>query len=99
MDLDIGGTYKITTTKQTLQKYPNSTLSLLFNDKSKLQIYNGRIFIDRDGQSFMNLIFYLRNNKIPLFENEKEKKNFFDELEYWQIPYKNKEKKKIKNNI
>ena len=94
IDLDIGGSYKITTTKQTLQKYPNSLLSLLFDNTSKLQTYNNRIFIDRDGLSFMNLLFYLRNNKIPTFENEKDKKNFFDELEYWQIPYTNKEKKK-----
>jgi hypothetical protein len=94
IDLNIGGTYKITTSKQTLQKYPNSLLSLLFEDKSKLQIYNNRIFIDRDGKSFMNLLFYLRNNKIPYFENEKDKKNFFDELEFWQIPYINKGKKK-----
>ena len=35
----------------------------------------------------MNLLFYLRNNKIPTFENEKDEKNFFDELEYWQIQY------------
>ena len=57
IDLDIGGSYKITTTKQTLQKYPNSLLSLLFGDTSKLQIHNNRIFIDRDGLSFMNLLF------------------------------------------
>ena len=94
IDLNIGGTYKITTSKQTLQKYPNSLLSILFEDKSKLQIYNNRIFIDRDGKTFMNLLFYLRNNKIPYFENEKDKKNFFDELEFWQIPYINKGKKK-----
>ena len=47
----------------------------------------------------MNLLFYLRNNKIPTFENEKDEKNFFDELEYWQIPYSNKEKKKINNGF
>ncbi len=94
IDLNIGGTYKITTSKQTLQKYPNSLLSILFEDKSKLQIYNNRIFIDRDGKSFMNLLFYLRNNKIPYFENEKDKKNFYDELEFWKIPYINNGKKK-----
>ena len=99
IDLNIGETYKITTSKQTLQKYPNSLLSLLFDNTSKLQTYNNRIFIDRDGLSFMNLLFYLRNNKIPTFENEKDEKNFFDELEYWQIPYSNKEKKKINNGF
>ena len=58
----------------------------MFSGNHNLQKHNGRIFIDRDGKTFKLLIQYLRNGKIPIFEDEKQKQNFNEECDYWQIP-------------
>jgi hypothetical protein len=71
-----------------LKKYPNSILSSYLNDKISCPKRNGHIFIDRDSQSFKNLLYYLENNKLPKFKNENEEKKFFDEMNYWKIPTK-----------
>ena len=49
---------------------------------------DGRIFIDRDGESFLHVIDYLRNGKknLPEFRGMRERKLLFRELDYWQIP-------------
>jgi hypothetical protein len=86
LDLDIGGTYKITTTRSTLTKYPNSALSAMFSGRHEIQKHNNRLFIDRDGLSFMHMINFLRSGKFPIFKDKTEEINFFEELEYWQIP-------------
>ena len=46
---------------------------------------HGRIFVDRDGESFLGLINYLRNGRrdVPLFENKLKRQLFEDELEFW----------------
>ena len=59
IDLNIGGTHMLTTTKNTLCKYPSSTLALLFSGNHSLQKYKGRYFIDRDGETFLKLMLYL----------------------------------------
>ena len=76
----------ITTTKNTLCKYPSSTLALFFSGNHPLQKYKGRYFIDRDGETFLKLIDFLRNDILPNFESDEEKIHFFEELEFWQIP-------------
>lgn len=86
IDLDIGGTHKITTTRNTLRKYPNSALSQMFSGRIELNKHNGRIFIDRQGEAFINLINYMRNGKYPVFKDKNEEINFFEELNFWQIP-------------
>ena len=86
IDLNIGGTEILSTTKKTLTKYKNSALGIMFSGNHNLQKHNGRIFIDRDGKTFKLLIQYLRNGKIPIFEDEKQKQNFNEECDYWQIP-------------
>ena len=87
MDLNIGGTHMITTTKNTLCKYPSSTLAFLFSGNHSPQKFKGRYFIDRDGETFLKLIDFLRNDALPNFETDEDKIHFFEELEYWQIPY------------
>ena len=87
IDLNIGGTKKISTSKRNLMKYPNSALAKMFSGRHNLIKINDRIFIDRDGKTFLLLLSYLRNDKIPNFEDEKTKENFIEELDYWQIPY------------
>lgn len=52
IDLDIGGTHKITTTKSTLCMAKESTLAAMFSGRHKLSMHNGRVFIDRDGETF-----------------------------------------------
>ena len=52
IDIDIGGTHKITTTKTTLTSAKDSTLAAMFSGRHKLSMHNGRVFIDRDGETF-----------------------------------------------
>ena len=89
LDLDIGGTHKITTTRQTLCQFKESTLAAMFSGRHKLSMHNGRVFIDRDGETFCSVISYLRNGKIPLFDNKIKENAFFEELDFWQIPIDN----------
>jgi hypothetical protein len=86
IDLDIGGTNKITTTRGTLIKYNTSALAAMFSGRHELPSHGGRIFIDRDGLAFTNMINYLRNGKFPIFKDKNEEISFFEELEFWQIP-------------
>jgi hypothetical protein len=86
LDLDIGGTHKITTTRSTLCTYKDSTLAAMFSGRHKLTMHNGRVFIDRDGEVFGNVLQFLRNGKVPLFENKIKENAFYEELDYWQIP-------------
>ena len=86
IDLDIGGTHKITTSKSTLCMAQDSTLAAMFSGRHRLSIHNGRVFIDRDGEVFCQVINYLRNGKTPLFDNKIKENAFYEELDYWQIP-------------
>lgn len=52
IDLDIGGTHKITTTRSTLTSRSDSTLAAMFSGRHQLSTHNGRVFIDRDGETF-----------------------------------------------
>jgi hypothetical protein len=100
INLEIGGK-QISTTKQTLLKYPNSNLSTFI--LNKLSQSNGttenKIVIERDAKNFLNIISYLRNDKYPNFKDDKEYQNFLDELDYWQIPLNINEINKYKRNI
>ena len=100
INLEIGGK-QISTTKQTLLKYPNSNLSTFI--LNKLSQSNGttenKIVIERDAENFLNIISYLRNDKYPNFKDDKEYQNFLDELDYWQIPLNINEINKYKRNI
>ena len=86
IDLDIGGTELVTTTKATLTQYPESVLAAMFSGRYELPIHNGRVFIDRNGKGFSLLLQYLRNKKIPYFDNDIDKQYFLDEIDYWNIP-------------
>jgi hypothetical protein len=46
-------------------------------------MHNGRVFIDRDGEAFCQVIQFLRNGKIPIFDSKIKENAFIDELEYW----------------
>ena len=64
----------------------DSALAAMFSGRHKLSMHNSRIFLDRDGHAFAQLISYLRNGRIPSFEGKREENAFFEELDYWQIP-------------
>ena len=77
-------------------KFPESSLAKFIepfdsnniSNNTNFNLHNGRIFIDRDGPTFLNVINYLRNGTFPSFKTDKEKLLFDDELDFWQIPYK-----------
>lgn len=69
IDLDVGGTHKITTTWATLTKYKNSVLAAQFSGKHQHSYNKNRVFIDWDGKAFASLISFLRTGWIPMFEN------------------------------
>jgi hypothetical protein len=58
----------------------------MFSGRHELPKHDGRIFIDRDGYAFTSMINYLRNGKHPVYKDKNEEINFFEELEFWQIP-------------
>lgn len=58
----------------------------MFSGKYDLTMHNNRIFIDRDGQAFTNLVNYLRTGKFPIFSDKQEEQAFFEELSFWKIP-------------
>jgi hypothetical protein len=72
--------------ESVLKKYPNSTLAACFNLDLNLPKRKGRIFIDRESESFKLLLYYLENNKLPKFKGNIEEKKFFNEVNYWKIP-------------
>eukprot|EP01022_Parablepharisma_sp_SALTPOND_P004910 TRINITY_DN121260_c0_g1_i1.p2 TRINITY_DN121260_c0_g1~~TRINITY_DN121260_c0_g1_i1.p2 ORF type:complete len:520 (+),score=32.50 TRINITY_DN121260_c0_g1_i1:1891-3450(+) len=86
VELNIGGTHKLVSTKATLCKAQGSALAAMFSGKHKLKTHKGRVFIDRDGEAFCMVLSYLRNNKLPLFANKAQENLFYEELDYWQIP-------------
>eukprot|EP01022_Parablepharisma_sp_SALTPOND_P008440 TRINITY_DN136022_c0_g1_i1.p1 TRINITY_DN136022_c0_g1~~TRINITY_DN136022_c0_g1_i1.p1 ORF type:complete len:554 (-),score=28.75 TRINITY_DN136022_c0_g1_i1:158-1819(-) len=86
--INIGGTHKITASKKTLCKFPESMLGAMFSGRHKLRTHKGKVFIDRDGEAFCMMISYLRNCRIPAFVNRAQENLFYEELDYWQIPAK-----------
>jgi hypothetical protein len=58
----------------------------MFSGRHDIPKHNGRLFIDRQGEAFINMINYLRNGKYPVFRDKNEEINFFEELNFWQIP-------------
>jgi len=85
IEMNIGGTHMIATTKETLCKVQHSALAAMFNGKHKLRTHKERVFIDRDGDAFCMMLSYLRSNKIPPFESKAEENLFYEELDYWRI--------------
>ena len=48
---------------------------------------DGEVFIDRDGETFKQLLNYLRNGQdlIPEFDSKNQELMFMKELQYWRI--------------
>lgn len=86
IEINVGGTHKLAVSRNIMCKAENSALSAMFSGRHKLQEHKGRVFIDRDGQTFTLVVSFLRNGKIPIFSSKSEETSFYEELEYWQIP-------------
>ena len=86
IDIDVGGTHFPSTTRSTLIKYKNSALAQLFSGNYVLTQKGGKVFIDREGEPFVNVINYLRSGTFPILRNEEEESKFYDELDFWKIP-------------
>lgn len=74
-------------------KHPYSKLASFFSCLEKIPKRNGHIFLDRNYSTFMNLLDFLKTDKIPKINNRTEKCNFFDELDYWGIKLKIEKKR------
>jgi len=61
LDLDIGGTTGVKVSKSLLCQVPNSALEAMFSGRHSLKKIDGKIFVDRDPETFKMLITYLRN--------------------------------------
>ena len=102
MELNVGGTHDITTAKRTLMKFEGTALEAMFSGRHELTKFKGKIFIDRDGEAFADMISYLRNGRKPPFDDNhsndqnmihfrgryvsQRERSFYRELDYWQIP-------------
>ncbi len=58
----------------------------MFSGRHEILKHNGRLFIDREGVAFTNMVNFLRSGKFPIYKDKNEEINFFEELEFWQIP-------------
>ena len=89
IQLDAGG-IDITCNVGLFTREEGSFLAKMFmsGDQYKpMKREDGKIFIDRDGEIFQQVVNYLRNGKaeLPEFYSMKERKAFFQELEFWHI--------------
>ena len=90
VELNIGG-QTFTTTIETLGRYENSLLGLVFsklNNSSSVPLLRdtrGRFFIDRDGNLFRYILDYLRNDTLTLPENFSETRRLIDEAKYYRL--------------
>lgn len=88
LDIEFSNNEVIKILYKDLIKYPNSKLASYFYCLNKIPKRNNHIFIDRNYNTFMQLVDFLKTEKIPKFKNKVEKNNFFDELNYWGIKLK-----------
>ena len=60
----------------------------MFNGMHELKKINDEVFLDRDGQTFLHLVNYLRNDRFvfPEYMDRNDEIHFFKELDYWKIP-------------
>jgi|TARA_B110001450_G_scaffold139230_1_gene130498 hypothetical protein len=72
INLNIGGMKGVTTSIDVLTSDKGSNLEKLFKGEHKQKMIDGEVFIDRDGETFKQLLNYLRNGQdlIPEFDSK-----------------------------
>ncbi len=83
IELNVGGRY-FTTSRATLEKYPNSLFEPILIGSWELKDNAGRYFIDRDGDMFVHVLNYLRTNVVP---KQVDTDAFCNELHYYGVTY------------
>jgi len=60
----------------------------MFNGMHDLKKIDDKVFLDRDGRSFLHLVNYLRNDRtvFPEYMDKNDEIMFFKELDFWKIP-------------
>lgn len=67
ISLDVGGTHRITTNLDLLTAVKGSLLSKMFSGRHDVpKNAKGNVFLDRDGETFLTLVNYLRNYRRAL---------------------------------
>lgn len=61
INLNVGGTCELMTSIDILTSDKGSYLEKTFSGKHELKMIDGKVFLDRDGETFKTLINYLRN--------------------------------------
>jgi len=71
VSLDVGGSHRIKTNLDLLTEVKGSLLEMMFSGKLELhKNEKGNVFLDRDGETFLTLVNYLRNRReIPAFDS------------------------------
>jgi len=87
VELNVGGTYKFTTTKKLLTLAKGSLLEQTFSGVHKLKVKDGSIFLDRDGDIFKIMMNMLRSegSLIPKNLDPYTKELLDAELKYWKV--------------
>ena len=87
LQLNVGGvTQGFMVRKSVLTQVPDSALEAMFSGRHQLPLMDGKIFLDRDPQTFLTVINYLRNNmQMPSGFNQVEKELVELELKFWGV--------------
>ena len=78
-----------------LIKYPYSKLSTYFTSLEKIPKRNNRFFLDRNHETFLQVLDFIKTEKFPSFNKKSGKKKFLDELSYWGINIKIEQKENL----
>ena len=78
-----------------LIKYPYSKLSTYFTSLENIPKRNNRFFVDRNHETFMQVLDFIKTEKLPSFGKKSGKKKFLDELSYWGINIKIEQKENL----
>lgn len=84
--MDVGGTHRITTNLDLLTEVKESMLAKMFSGRHDVpKNEKGNVFLDRDGETFLTLVNYLRNYRraLPKLDTLKQETLFLKELEFW----------------
>lgn len=85
VEINVGGTHTLTTSIATLTSQEDSALAAMFSGRHSIQYHNGKVFFDRDGAPFCDMINYLRTRRLPFFRSPQQEASFLEELNYWNV--------------
>jgi len=67
----------LTLSQSTIEKYPDSALSVMFSGRHTVEKVDEAIVVERDPKFFTTMIFYLENlREIPMFKEEVDNARF-----------------------